>query len=178
MVSTFDRARAGPGTLPAAVRQTISEGHELPGVLGAYANKVATQAYLITDEDIAELKQAHYTDDQIFEATVSAALGAGLVRLDCVLRALQSEQTATTVATDSSFSEACTPAMIRAVTARLKTIIQMACGRTRRVLRSARPTTAFSRKLRLGAAGGPRPGSTTSVGACLSASTRRPAGTG
>jgi alkylhydroperoxidase family enzyme len=104
----------GPATLPAALRQTISEGHELPGPLGAYAKKVAEQAYLITDEDIAELQQANYTDDQIFEATVSAALGAGLARLDCVLRALRSEEAATIVAAESSFEETCTPAMTRA----------------------------------------------------------------
>jgi alkylhydroperoxidase family enzyme len=105
---------SGPGTLPAAIRQTISEGHELPGALGAYARKVAEHAYLITDEDIAELKQAHYADDQIFEATVSAALGAGLVRLDCVLRALRTEPAPTIVSADSSFEETCTPAMTRA----------------------------------------------------------------
>lgn len=105
---------SGPGTLPAAIRQTISEGHELPGALGGYAKKVATHAYLITDEEIAELKQAHYTEDQIFEATVSAALGAGLVRLDCVLRALRSEQAAAVVSADSSFEETCTPALTRA----------------------------------------------------------------
>lgn len=104
----------GPATLPVTIRQTISEGHELPGPLGAYAKKVAEHAYLITDEDIAELKQANYTDDQIFEATVSAALGAGLVRLDCVLRALQSEQATTIVAAESTFEETCTPAMTRA----------------------------------------------------------------
>ena len=103
----------GPATLPATIRQTISEGHELPGALGAYAKKVAEHAYLITDEDIAELKQANYTDDQIFEATVSAALGAGLVRLDCVLRVLRSEQ-ATIVSAESTFEETCTPAMTRA----------------------------------------------------------------
>jgi alkylhydroperoxidase family enzyme len=105
---------AGPGTLSSAIRQTISEGREVSGALGAYTKKVAEHAYLITDEDIAELQQARYTDDQIFEATVSAALGAGLVRLDCVLRALRSEQAATIVSADSSFEEPCTPAMTRA----------------------------------------------------------------
>ena len=104
---------SGPGALPATIRQKISEGRELSGPLDAYAKKVAAHAYLITDDDIAELKQAHYTDDQIFEATVSAALGAGLIRLNCVLRALKSERPGI-VSADSSLEETCTPAMTRA----------------------------------------------------------------
>jgi hypothetical protein len=55
-------------------------------------NKVSEHAHLVTDEDIADLHKAGYTDDQIFEATVSAALGAGILRLECVLRAFSSKQ--------------------------------------------------------------------------------------
>jgi hypothetical protein len=79
---------SGPGSLSPAIRQSIGDALEFPGRLGAYTRKVAEQAYRITDDDIAELHLAHYTDDQIFEATVSASLGAGLLRLDCVQRAL------------------------------------------------------------------------------------------
>ena len=49
---------------------------------------------MVNDEDIQELHRAHYSDDQIFEAAVSAALGAGLYRLDCVLTALRTNQPA------------------------------------------------------------------------------------
>jgi alkylhydroperoxidase family enzyme len=94
---------SGPGSLLPAIRQTISEGRELSGALGAYVKKVAEHAYLVTDDDIAELHRAHYTDDQIFEATVSAALGAGLLRLECVLRALRSDRRAKVVTGDSAF---------------------------------------------------------------------------
>jgi hypothetical protein len=45
---------------------------------------------VVSDDDITELHRARYTDDQIFEATVSAALGAGLLRLECVLHAFRS----------------------------------------------------------------------------------------
>ena len=82
-------------------------------VLGAYIKKVTEHAYLVTDDDIADLKRAQYSDDQIFEATVSAALGAGLVRLNCVFRALRSEEPAIAT-TDAAFEEACTPVMTRA----------------------------------------------------------------
>jgi alkylhydroperoxidase family enzyme len=94
---------SGPGSLLPAIRQTISEGRELSGALGAYVKKVAEHAYLVTDDDIAQLHRAHYTDDQIFEATVSAALGAGLLRLQCVLRALRSDRREKAVTGDSAF---------------------------------------------------------------------------
>lgn len=92
---------AGPGALTPSLRQAISEGREVSGVLGTYVKKVAEHAHLVTDDDIAELHRAHYTDDQIFEATVSAALGAGILRLECVLRALSSDQSPKTLSADS-----------------------------------------------------------------------------
>jgi alkylhydroperoxidase family enzyme len=83
---------SSPASLPAVVRQTITAGRNVSGPLGAYVRKIAEHAHEITDEDIASLRAANYTDDEIFEATVSAALGAGLFRLDCVLRALVASQ--------------------------------------------------------------------------------------
>lgn len=80
---------AGPGSLPAPLRQAISEGAQLSGALGVFVQKIAGDASSLTDNDVAELHRAHYTDDQIFEAIVSAALGAGLFRLGCALSALQ-----------------------------------------------------------------------------------------
>jgi alkylhydroperoxidase family enzyme len=80
---------SGPGSLSPAIRQAISEGGHVPGALGLYVKKVAEHAYKVTDDDIASLRRERYTDDQIFEATVSAALGAGLLRLDSILHALR-----------------------------------------------------------------------------------------
>jgi hypothetical protein len=77
---------SGPGSLPPHVRQAISEGAGLSGPLGVFIQKIAAEASTLTDDDIAELHRAHYTDDQIFEAIVSAAMGAGLFRLESVLR--------------------------------------------------------------------------------------------
>ena len=87
------------GSLSAVVRETITAGRNVSGPLGSYVRKVAEHAQEITDEDIASLHAANYTDDEIFEATVSAALGAGLFRLDCVLRALVASQSSATVQT-------------------------------------------------------------------------------
>ncbi len=45
-------------------------------------------AYEVTDGDVEELKSAGFTEDEIFEHTVSAAVAAGLERLDAGLEAL------------------------------------------------------------------------------------------
>jgi alkylhydroperoxidase family enzyme len=85
---------SGPGTLAPEVRKMIIDGGKVPGRLGGFARKVAEHAFNINDDDIAELHRAHYTDDQIFEAAVTSALGAGLFRLECVLAALRLSQLA------------------------------------------------------------------------------------
>lgn len=82
----------GPGFLESRVRQVAAEAGDVPGVLGSYVKKVASKAYDVTDNDIILLRKDGYTEDQIFEATVSAALGAGLLRLDSGLKALQAEK--------------------------------------------------------------------------------------
>ena len=83
---------AGPGSLAPGIRQAITERTYNSSPLGAFAQKVAEQAFQVNDEDIHELHRAHYSDDQIFEAAVSAALGAGLYRLECVLAILRANQ--------------------------------------------------------------------------------------
>ena len=90
---------AGPGSLAPNVRRAISEGCYGSSPLGAFARKVAEQAFAVNDEDIQELHRANYSDDQIFEAAVSAALGAGLSRLNCVLSQLRANQPAASVST-------------------------------------------------------------------------------
>lgn len=87
---------SGPGSLAPGIRQAISEGDYGSSPLGAFAKKVADHAFMVNDDDIRELHRAHYSDDQIFEAAVSAALGAGLYRLECVLTVLHADQLAAT----------------------------------------------------------------------------------
>jgi hypothetical protein len=87
---------SGPGSLPPDMRQAISEGAYSSSPLGAFAQKVAEHAAMVNDDDIGELHRAHYSDDQIFEAAVSAALGAGLYRLERVLAVLRANQPAAT----------------------------------------------------------------------------------
>jgi alkylhydroperoxidase family enzyme len=54
-----------------------------------YLEKVRLHAYKVTDRDIGELKDAGFTEDEIFEHTVSAAAAAGFDRLEAGLRALR-----------------------------------------------------------------------------------------
>ncbi len=63
----------------------------VPAPLAGYVDKVALRAYTVTDDDLAALKQAGNSDDVLFEATVSAALGAALGRLERGLSALRGE---------------------------------------------------------------------------------------
>jgi hypothetical protein len=60
-----------------------------PPEMQAYLAKVREHAYRVTDRDVAELKAAGYGEDEIFEQTVSAAVAAGLQRLDAGLRTLR-----------------------------------------------------------------------------------------
>jgi hypothetical protein len=57
-------------------------GGALPAVLWPYLQKVNRHAYKVTDGDVDALKEQAYSEDAIFELTVSAALGAGLGRLE------------------------------------------------------------------------------------------------
>lgn len=64
---------------------TVSQAWE------AYLKKVTLHAYKTMDEDVDRLKAAGHSEDEIFELTLSAALGAGLARLDYGLTALKGE---------------------------------------------------------------------------------------
>ena len=57
--------------------------------LAPYLAKVRTGAYAVTDEDVAELKRAGLSEDEIFEATVAVATAEGLRRLDAASKAIE-----------------------------------------------------------------------------------------
>jgi hypothetical protein len=66
---------------------------DVPPALVTYLEKVRGHAYRVTDEDVEALKHAGYSEDAIFELTVSAAIGAALVRLERGLIALNESKT-------------------------------------------------------------------------------------
>ncbi len=78
-------AEAGGGHLDA-------EGGALPDALTSWVDAVATRAWQITDEDLAKLGAAGVDEDTIYEATVAAAVGASLARMQAGLRALDATE--------------------------------------------------------------------------------------
>jgi alkylhydroperoxidase family enzyme len=88
----YERLRAGvldgPGELDPAVRRGIHDGTNVPEPLRPYVDKVVRHAYKVTDGDVDRLRET-YTEHQIFEATIAAALGAADVRLRAGLEALR-----------------------------------------------------------------------------------------
>lgn len=88
------------GRTAPALRQSIEAYGEAsaginrtPGVIPAdmtnYLDKMAHTAYRVTDKDIASLKEAGYSEDEIFEITWSVAVGAGLGRMKQGMMALR-----------------------------------------------------------------------------------------
>jgi len=56
-----------------------------PEGMEAYLDKVRRHAYRITDADVEALRAHGFSEDEIFEQTVSAAVAEGLSRLDAAL---------------------------------------------------------------------------------------------
>jgi alkylhydroperoxidase family enzyme len=69
----------GAGALEPETRRAIFSGGG-PEALQPYLEKVRRHAYRVTDADVEALR-AGWSDDELFEATVAAALGQGLRRL-------------------------------------------------------------------------------------------------
>jgi hypothetical protein len=68
--------------LIADLREAAQPDRPAPPEFAAYLEKVRNAAYTVTDADVQALKDAGYSDDEIFEQTVAAAVGAGLHRLE------------------------------------------------------------------------------------------------
>ena len=57
-----------------------------PAAMEPYLDKVRRAAHQVTDADVEELRTAGFSEDEIFEQTVSAAVSEGLVRLEAALK--------------------------------------------------------------------------------------------
>ena len=95
--SILDRLRArtldGPGSLDAAVRRAAftNDHRSLSDSMSIYVDNVHRHAYKIIDRDVDALRAEGLEDDQVFELTIAAAVGAGLERLDAAHRAMRGE---------------------------------------------------------------------------------------
>jgi alkylhydroperoxidase family enzyme len=74
--------------LIARLREAARPERDAPPEFAQYLEKVRLHAYKVTDADVQQLKDAGFSEDEIFEQTVSAATAAGLERLDAGLKAL------------------------------------------------------------------------------------------
>lgn len=63
----------------------------LPEDLAPFVDRIACEAYRVTDDDVASLKRAGYSEDALFELIACAAVGAGVGRLERGLAALRGQ---------------------------------------------------------------------------------------
>jgi alkylhydroperoxidase family enzyme len=64
------------------LRANVAGTPAAPPALAAYLEQVRTRAYTVTDGEVAALKAAGLSEDEIFEQTVAVAIAEGLRRLD------------------------------------------------------------------------------------------------
>ena len=100
----IDAVLTSPGDTDPALRRAVekqaaelggrsaAQTDQVPPELATYVKKVALHAYKTTEEDIEALRQAGYSEDAIFEITLSAALGAAMARLERGLAALKGDR--------------------------------------------------------------------------------------
>jgi len=85
--NVITRVLDGAGVAAPSQRRVAFEGKGAPPELQALIDKVEAHAYKVTDDDLKRLQQK-YSDDDLFEIIVSAALGASERRLLAGLEAL------------------------------------------------------------------------------------------
>jgi alkylhydroperoxidase family enzyme len=66
----------------AELRSVLAASAPAPIEMAAYLEKVRSRAYTVVDRDIEALKETGFSEDAIFEQTVSVAIAEGLRRLD------------------------------------------------------------------------------------------------
>ena len=69
-----------PGFLPAGMRRDVFAERPQDEPVQTYVQKVHAGALDVSDEDIRALLEVGYSQDEIFELTVAAAVGAGMKR--------------------------------------------------------------------------------------------------
>jgi alkylhydroperoxidase family enzyme len=83
-----DRILQGPGQAPAEQRVRAFDNAELPEPLRPLLDKIATRSARVTDADFATARKAGFTDDQLFELVICAAVGESTRQYEAGLAAL------------------------------------------------------------------------------------------
>ena len=109
MQNTDSKPRRHAGKIQSLVDNVLhSRGDSDPELRRAVENQAAIHAgrlqgggprlrhaFKVTDADIEALRDTGYSEDAIFELTISAALGAGIARLDRAMAAMKGGANAT-----------------------------------------------------------------------------------
>ena len=83
-----NRILQGPGQAPADQRARAFDNANLPEPLRLLLDKVATRSAQVTDADFATAMEAGFTDDQLFELVICAAVGQSTRQYETGLAAL------------------------------------------------------------------------------------------
>jgi hypothetical protein len=84
----IDRVLHGVGETPAELRARAFANADVPPPLQALIGKVATRPAHVTDADFAAAKAAGFTEDQLFELVICAAVGQSARQYEAGLAAL------------------------------------------------------------------------------------------
>ena len=85
--ATFRAVVDGPGSTGAAVRREVASGQP-PAELAGLVQKIRDRPYAVTDADVDALR-TRYSEDQLFELMIAAAVGAARHRLEAALAAVE-----------------------------------------------------------------------------------------
>jgi len=69
------RILTGPGMASAELRAKSFADHDVPESLAALVDKVAKRSFQVTDADFAAAVAAGFTEDELFELVICAAVG-------------------------------------------------------------------------------------------------------
>lgn len=86
--AVVDRSVTGDGRTTVAERTAALTAQHAEPRVAALLDKVARNAYKVTDEDIAGAKAAGLTEDQIFELVIAATFGQANRQLASAVAAL------------------------------------------------------------------------------------------
>jgi hypothetical protein len=83
------RILEGDGRASASERRAAFNNTGLAEPVGTLVDRVAKQAYKVTDEDIEAARESGLSEDQIFEIVICAAIGQSARLYDTAFAALE-----------------------------------------------------------------------------------------
>jgi hypothetical protein len=84
-----DRILDGDGKASPSDRKAAFNNIGLTGPMGKLVDKIAMHADRITDDDFAAVRQSGFSEDQVFEIVVCAAIGESTREYEAALAALE-----------------------------------------------------------------------------------------